>query len=48
MKGVQAVTRRDGASEDFYLNSGLYQVQPQSQSLPHEHVRIVTLVKRLF
>lgn len=31
----------------IYLNSGLYQVQPESQCLPHEDVGIVALVKRL-
>lgn len=31
----------------IYLNSGLYQVQSESQRLPHEDVGIVALVKRL-
>ena len=31
----------------IYLYSGLYQVQAESQSLPHEHVRVMALIKSL-
>lgn len=33
---------------NIYLDPRLYQVQSESQSLPHEHVRIVALIKSLF
>lgn len=33
--------------QNIYLDPGLDQVQPEGQSLPHEHVRVVTLIKSL-
>lgn len=40
--------REEGGTHGFYLHSGLHQVQPESQSLSHKHVRVMTLIKRLF
>ena len=36
-----------GERNMVYLYSGLYQVQAESQSLPHEHVRVMALIKSL-
>lgn len=40
--------QRGRGTRGFYLHSGLHQVQPESQSLSHKHVRVMTLIKRLF
>lgn len=31
----------------LYLNPGLHEVKPERERLPHEHIRIVTLVESL-